>query len=282
MKFFIILMFMLCSFAYTFSQDSLSLSQQHEFLTNENIVLKPSQIIANFRPTERHWLADRGDDWTQPKPKPFESAYHLNVFDFFKEAAIYDTNLKKEVFKETDEYKYLLDSLKGVKAEFLNSAFYAEEWNVGTFFYGLREDYDINKRGFFVQIGPVRPDYCKRSFLPKVIGDIEFKQLQIHKRYDNLFHGNKSYTQYIFIPMDATTALEVEDNRSDVGFLFVFDIKGVYTALFNDEDFSEHRRKSLINKEPCRIEVVRGNNLRLILYNKTSDKIYYDKIFRAI
>lgn len=279
MRFFITLMFMLCSVAYTFSQDSLSLSQKREFLTNESIKLKPSQIISNFRLTERTWLADRQFDWIPPTPVPFESAYNLNVFDFFEQTAIYDTDLKKEVFKKTDEYRHLLDSLKGIKADFLNSVYYINKLNRSDFLDGLREDYNVNKRGFFVKIGNVLPYHCLISYLPKVIGHVEFKQLPIHKEY-NLFQSKNSYTQYLFIPMDATAALEVENDRDDIEFLLVFDIKGIYTAKFDDNDFVKD--KSFFDKGVCQVEVVRGNNLRLIMYNKTSDKIYYDKIFRAI
>ena len=64
--------------------------------------------------------------------------------------------------------------------------------------------------------------------------------------------------------MDATTALEVENNREDIRFLLVFDIMGIHNALFNDKDFVKDLQP-FHRKEPCRVDVVKGNNLRLIM-----------------
>jgi hypothetical protein len=70
---------------------------------------------------------------------------------------------------------------------------------------GYRVNYDIKKKGFFIAIGEVLPYHCMSAFCPKVIQSVEFKQLSITKQYNlNVGNSKRSYTQYLFLPMDAT------------------------------------------------------------------------------
>lgn len=270
--------------SYGYSQNDISEETKKQFLTNSQAKLTPSQIISNFQITEESWI--KYDEYGETPP--FEASHKLNVFDYFKLNEQYDSELKKEVFKQTVEYKSLLDSLKKIKNTYLNTLYYQTGFNkVGSedfemsgpgYYENGRTDYqvnyDIQKKGFLIGIGEVLPYHCTRAFLPKVIEDVEFKQLPIQKKYNLTSNSSNSYTQFLFIPMDASTALEMENNRSSIGILLIFEIKGIYTAQYNDNDFIKDNYGKV-----CKVEVVKGGNLRLLVYNKNSDFIYYDKLY---
>ncbi len=217
-------------------------------------------------------------------PASFESAYNLNVFDYFNLCDSFDSDLKKNVFKQTSNYKILADSLKSIRAWYLNSAFYdfgfdavsgqnfTEEANDGYSQKAYAVNYNIQRKGFFIGIGDVLPYHCSNFFLPKVVKEVEFSQLSITKVY-NLFQSKRSYTQYIFIPMEQDAALEIENNREDIEILRVFNLKSINTATYADPDFIAE------NGKPCIVKIVKGGSLRLLIYNKKTERIYFDKLY---
>jgi hypothetical protein len=260
------------SFSVAIAQDSLTYIQKRQFISNQTATLTPTQIIENFKKIETidPWISKGYPD----SPNPFESAFYLNIVDYFSLNEIYDSPLKKEVFKQTSEYKTLMDSLKKIKTTFLNSMYYETGFNSieGENFTADNVNYDLQKKGFEIAIGIVLPYQCDPAFLPKVIEQVEFKQLQIIKRY-HLMQSEHSYKQYLFIPMNSSNALEIESNRENIEILRVFEIKGIYTASFNDYDFLKENHKT------CYVKIVNGGNLRLLIYNKKTDKVYFDKLF---
>ena len=274
------------------AQDTTNGDWKKQFLINPQtkLLLTTNNILANFRRVDDSWFSQsyttnaNGED-NYSEPSPFESAYNLNVFDYYELNETYDSKLKKDVFKQSNQYKTLLDSLKKVKDLYLNSIYFETNFNsVGgqTFDLentdgpGYQVNYDIQKKGFSIAIGEVFPYHCQYAFCPKVIEGIEFKQLTITKKYNLKSNSKKSYTQYLFIPMDATTALKVENNRSQIQILRIFSMKGLYSPTFNDEDFAAENYK-----KPCKIKLIKGGNMRLFIYNKKTYEVYFDKIYPA-
>jgi hypothetical protein len=280
----ILIVIILLTFASNvISQDIVSTNTKKQYLLNSQIKLTTAQITENFRSVDESWLRYDLDS----EPVPFESAYNLKVFDFFELNDQYDSDLKKEVFKQTIDYKTLLDSLKKIKFTYLNSIYYQKGFNsVGGESFemennnsgeGYQVNYDIQKKGFFIGIGEVLPYHCSRAFCPKVIEDVEFKQLTITKKYNLKFNSEKSYTQYVFIPMDANTALEIENNRRQVEILRVFNFTDIYTVTFNDADFiSDNHGRA------CKVKVLKGGAMRLLIYSNVTDKVYFEKLFPAV
>jgi len=249
-----------------YSQDILSSDTKKQFLISSQIKLSVPQIISNFKSEDEKWLKE--DSFSLPTP--FESAYNLNVIDYFEMSGKYHSELQKEVFKQTAQYKTLLDSLKKIKANYLNSVYYATG-------YAEIGDYDLQKKGFLMKLGEVLPYQCSSFFLPKVYNQVEFKQLPIQKKYNLQSNSDNSYTEYLFIPMDAPTALEMENNDSVICDLWVCEIKGIYTAQYNDADFIKDN-----HGEICKADVVKGGNLRILIYNKSTGTIYYDKLYTTL
>ena len=264
----------------SFSQDSLTSKQKKQFLTDKNFKLKPSQIIKLFETGDKITLNNEYES------TPFENAYNLNLFDYFNLNKTYDSELKKEVFKQTSDYKILLDSIKKIRISYLNSVYFSKVFDYsseGPIFQRKSDyyktnyivNYDIQKKGFLINIGEVLPYHCLAAFCPKTINSVEFKQLSITKKYDLLSNSKNSYSQLLYIPMDATLALEIENNREQIEILRVFDIKGICTEVFNDNDF----KADMNFDKTCKIKLVKGGNLRMLIYNKATDKIYYDQIY---
>lgn len=261
-----------------FSQDIVSSDMKNQFLTNSQVNLTPSQIISNFRIADQNWLNQFSG------PARFESAYNLNVFDYFKLSETHDSDLKKEVFKKSTDYRILLDSLNKIKFNYLNSVYFQTGFNnVGEETFdmennneeqGYQVNYDIRMKGFFIGIGVVLPYQCFTAFCPKVIEDIEFKQLTIAKKYNLKSNSDKSYTQYLFISMDANKALEIENNRNQIEILRIFNITGLYSKTFNDADFIADN-----HGQTCKVKVVKGGSMRLLIYNKGTDQVYFDKLY---
>jgi len=283
MKQVLIATLLLCLTNSVISQDTISTDTKKHFLESSQTKLSPSQIISNFRCSEESWLRYKNSS----DPVLFESAFNLNVFDYFTLNEKYDSDLKKEFFKKTTEYTTLLDSLKKIKSDFINSIYYEKDFknpggesfltkSINLRQQGYQVKYDIQKKGFFISIGIVLPYTCSRNFCPKILNDIEFKQLTITKKY-NLLEGKNCYTQYLFLPMDESTALEVENNRNQIEILRVFNITGVYIATFSDPDFIADNFGKI-----GKVQVVKGGSMRLLIYNKETEQIYFDKLYPAV
>jgi len=282
MKQLITIIILFCLSKYNYSQDTISEKLKKQYLIENKLIIAPSKIIKYFTIAEP-WL--KSDD-PFSEPEPFESAYYLNVWDYFKLNEKYNSDLKKDVFKQSKEYNNLLDSLKKIKLTYLNTVYYQTDFNqVGgeTFEMVDSEEimnlvyYDLVKKGFFISIGKVLPFQCCKSFCPKVIENVEFKQLPITKKH-NVTNSRNSYSQYLFIPLDATTALEIENNRSHVKILRVYNIIDIHTSVFDDADF----RADNIDEKLCKIRLVKGGNMRLIIFNDLTDNVYYDFIYKAL
>ena len=203
----------------------------------------------------------------------------------------YDSELKKEVYKGTTEYKNLLDSLKKIKSDYLNTVYYEFGLNKASrqsfqepdYVNSENEEeecklsYNSKRHGFVIKIGEVVPFVCGCPFCPKVINQVEFSQLNIEKKYDKDLQSQNSYYQYIFLPMDESNGLEIENNKDNIEILRVFDVKTIYTHTYRDEDYV------LDNPgKTCKVNLVKAGNLRLLIYNKVTNKIYYDKIYTEI
>jgi hypothetical protein len=96
-----------------FSQDTLS-ADSRNFLKNSQIKISPSQIMMDYKIAEESWF--KLDEYSAPTP--FESAYNLNVFDYYNLNKTYDSDLKKEVFKQGSEYSKLFEGLKKIKLSY--------------------------------------------------------------------------------------------------------------------------------------------------------------------
>lgn len=263
----------LITILFIFNFATVAFSQTTEkagkFLSDESVKLSIEEIKKSFSKSSENWIGDKDGGETSP----FQASMKADVFSYFSLLEKYDSDLKKSMFKKTDEYKLLLDSLSKIKNSLLSETYYQISLNQ---VYEFSIEYDIQKKGFLVAIGNVLPYHCQVAFLPKVIGEIEFKQLNISKKYNLSSNSNNSYTQYLFFPMKEEEAIILENNKENVEYLLVFNIEGLQTSRFSDQDFIKD------NQQNCKVEVAKGGDLRFIIFNEKTNLIYLDKLFRKI
>lgn len=88
------------------AQNSILEETKKQFLTSILVKLTPTQIISNFKEGPDFTAGERWlNDGLYAKSTPFESSYKLNVFDYFNLTQTYNSELKKDVFKQSSEYK---------------------------------------------------------------------------------------------------------------------------------------------------------------------------------
>ena len=163
--------------------------------------------------------------------------FNLQVVPYFNIKG-YDTELKREMFKETTEYKEYEKKLIQIKNDVKNRSFYyisklkRNEYNLskGSFLYEI-ELYEGRYVDFpgYINLGTICIEYATKRF-PK-------NKIEIIKRFGG---RDYFYKQRIYLPVkDKRVALKVEEGGNQVGVLFKFKIDSVKRKriLFSENDF---------------------------------------------
>ena len=156
------------------------------------------------------------------EPKPLwvlENILNVDVFGYYKLHG-YDTDLKKQVYKETDEYKKQYAELKAISDKLKKTPCYY----IGK----LDRDYDVERKGFpyTKEIHEWGFPNCPGYFVQKNLA-FEFATKRFPKNKVNItkrtWGRDTYYKQEILLPVaDAQTALRIEENKKNVGVLFLF------------------------------------------------------------
>lgn len=151
--------------------------------------------------------------------------FNLQVIPYFNVQG-YDTELKQELFKETDEYKELEIKLREEREVVKNTRFF--------YIHPLGSNYSLDNGGFLYQIelyegryvnfngyinhGTLCIEYATKRF-PK-------NRIEIIKRWGG---SDYFYNQRVYFPVkDKQVALKIEDaGKKQVGVLFIFKIDSV-------------------------------------------------------
>ncbi|EKB48197.1 hypothetical protein [Cecembia lonarensis] len=263
-----------------FSQSELS-----KYLTSQEEKMTIEQIYQHFKKVDSKLV--KSDEWAEMPD--FQAIFELNVFEYYNLNNEYDSELKKQVFEKTNEYQNYRKDLIQKRDEILANFYYHKGFNSvrGETFTTKRMNlngtshfvvnYDLKKKGFPISIGDVLPYYCSVSFMPKTISHLEFPSLPTSKVYDLTANSENSYREIFLINVSEEVALEMENNRSNIETLLLFQIKGIEKRRLNDIDFRNEKR----NNNGCKelVDVFATNNLRLIVFNKSTNKIYFDKVY---
>lgn len=204
--------------------------------------------------------------------------YDLNVFGYF-DVRGYDTDLKKEVYKNTSEYQNYLAELKNLKNKLGQTTFYYEAKELFT-----EIDYDINRRGFDLQINqnwgmgtasakPPKSVAIDWGFLSGVF--IQLKTLPSKVVADNFF-GNGFTNEMLFIPLDAESGLEIEKNKKDISVYYLFTPVTKETLKYKFYNNVSNSQRGWFNMTD---QVITSTKVRVVVANKKTGKIYYDKIY---
>ncbi len=192
--------------------------------------------------------------------KKLEGALNLNVFEYYDLDEIYNTELKKQNYKETPDYKQKLTSLKSIKSQFEATNLYIdlskqEEFSI--------YDYDLNKQGFSIRIGYMLAQYEVNFF-----GCYEIKSLPakfvLSSGYSPITNSQKLYDRIIFIPIRKDLGAKIEERRSQISCFLVCKPIGL------------KQNKSILGLNMFQ-NSISTNNVRLILIDKETNEIYFDK-----
>lgn len=193
--------------------------------------------------------------------------YNLDVFQYFNLSDDYDTPLKKERFKKTKEYKERLDELKKKRAELLKTTYYLVMNDAFA-----TENYDINRKGFEISLNA---SYVQA---PKTIVSYQDAKVLLRglptrtKRESNPFMNYTFIFEVMFLPMSEQKGLEIENDRENVSLYLFFRISG-------------KERVTYIVRFPwgkeyiVTTDLLTANRVRVVVANKATGKIYYDKVY---
>lgn len=211
----------------------------------------------------------------------------LDVFTYFN-LYQYDSDLKMAVFKKTPEYAEKLSELKIIKSEMLKKEFYVvlnDQFSEGEI------NYDIKKRGFLINLGrnsamfgtssrrapkSMPLERNKERRIVKLDEESIFLKALPVKMEQMVFLGEVQkgiFNEILFIPVSEESGLEIEENGNDISIYFIFTPSGKETVsykFYNAGDQSWYTAKD---------ELVKSDKVKVVLANKVTNKVYYDKTF---
>ena len=176
---------------------------------------------------------------------------NLDVIGYYKKGKEYDTELKRKIYKQSEEYKKLEVDLKNLRNQFLQSRFY--------YIRSFYQEYNLSKKAFpfensmYEDVFPNLPGYFVMGSLCIEYATKRFPKNKIY--YERSFGGTNYFIhQTMFLPVkDENKALEIENAKSDKAILCIFKLtKSVWMkTLFSTKDFILTNIESiyLINKK---------------------------------
>jgi len=203
--------------------------------------------------------------------------YRLDVFRYYNLHEEYNTGLKKETFKKTEEYKDKLRELKDIKEEMLNTYYYV----VSKGYLALQSlsDYDIKQRGFKLTF---RTDVGVSIYDPDSVAGIDdvlfptlpAKTYPVKRSGACLIEG--AYKKVLFLPMSSEKGLVIENNKEDIQIYMIFKISGVKSVQFRIQSVVDGTQMDETEKFPY------ANSARLIIANGKKGDVYFDKFYEHI
>lgn len=192
--------------------------------------------------------------------------YDLNVMNYFGLGGKYDTELKKKVFKKSQEYEDKLIVLKALRQAAFNKYYYfTQELDSSD------DSYNVKRKGFEIRvtsIGATKP-------LSIQSGDSYFYfpplSLSIGTKY------NHDVT-VLFLPMSEEQGLLIENNIKDSSVYFIFKI----TRISETENFVNGIKQMDVEKGRLVVwkrKLFETDDLRLIVANSETGEVYFAKTY---
>jgi hypothetical protein len=178
--------------------------------------------------------------------------FYLDVYGYFELTDTYDTDLKKLTFEKTTAYQDYVNQLKGLKESMFKNSYFIMEKQYG-YNNDRFPDYDINRKGFQIDISYLIPLY-------------------IDSTSDMVDYGYtiscSAIPDAFFIPIDETNGLEIENNRDKdtLGIYYFFTISPVLEIIKN-------KYGAITDSN------IKSNSVRIVFANVSTGKIYFDKTY---
>ena len=138
--------------------------------------------------------------------------YDLDIFRYFELTELYNTDLKRSVFKKTQDYQTYLIQLKNERVEMLKTTYYVIQTDV---FNNL--NYNVKRKGFELELGSnwgigtasarTPKSIYIQNILPIVLKGLQTKQVAA----PNL--GKGVMIEKLFLQMSEENGLEIENSK---------------------------------------------------------------------
>lgn len=192
--------------------------------------------------------------------------YDLDVFSYFN-LYDYDTELKQSVFKKTEEYQTKLAELKSIKAEMLKTTYFTTKDEA----FSDYNNYDIKRKGFEIDLGSNWGMGTMSARTPKSINGFLFKGLPSKQVPEPLF-GQGVNSEKLFLPITEEAGLEIENDKENIQIYFFFTPSGKEKTVFKFLN-SDHNWYNITHND------LKADKVRVVVANKSSGKIYFDKTY---
>jgi len=215
-------------------------------------------------------------------------ALDLDVLTYFK-LSQYDTDLKRSVFRKSEEYAQRLAELKDVRRGLLATPYYVRVVSgkkIG--------NYDTKRRGFTIHLGTNIGILAYDPRAPKSVSGVLFPDLPTQLREagkageDQLFQRGELttaalraldmpgvYDEHLFLPMTEVQGLAVEENRDAVAVYILFNAIGTKTARFEFRGIMLSGADLGLSEVEQRVVV--ADSVRLVVGNTRTGEVYFDR-----
>jgi hypothetical protein len=228
-------------------------TQSEKTTTYEDLVQNCFEVKDDrtFAPSQVFVLPTLSGKMEEKESWKIAQILNLDVMAYYGKKYDYDTDLKRKIYKQSEEYKKLEADLKNLRQQFIQSRFY--------YIRGFYQNYNLDKKAFpfeksiYEDVFPNLPGYVVMGSLCIEYATKRFPKNKIY--YERGFGGTNYFIdQTIFLPVkDENKALEIENAKSDKAILCIFKLtKSVQMeTLFSPKDFILTNIESiyLINKK---------------------------------
>ncbi|MDR0507366.1 MAG: hypothetical protein LBH32_11240 [Dysgonamonadaceae bacterium] len=177
-------------------------------------------------------------------------AWNKLKYDDDSYAVPYETELKRKIYEESDEYNEKLNDLKVWRSRLLQSVLFAK---IKHGYGGIEMQYDMKQGGFKVHTHQMRSNPIDKELLDGFI----FNTLPVTGDDDTYLTNG---TQFFWLKVDKETAAEIENNE-DIRLYVFFMLNGK------------------IKNESWTGTLFYVDKVRVVLTHQRTGKIYYDQSF---
>lgn len=207
--------------------------------------------------------------------------YNNDILKYYDLTNEYDTPLKFEIYKNTQDYKTkytVLDSIKnGVFYKKTNPMYVDEGWNK------TKWEYDIEKKGFNMIFNHSSNGRPPKNIYISGDHDNGFNKFNIYLKSlpTNLVKSSSTWktnmwTEYLFIPMNETFGLELEEEKDNLMIYFIVNLENVEKIKFQWVNTGRLPFEDVVSTE----SVVCSSIVRVLIINDVTKVIYFDRTYR--
>ncbi|MGD9994467.1 MAG: hypothetical protein AB7S69_14310 [Salinivirgaceae bacterium] len=192
--------------------------------------------------------------------------YNLDVCNYYDDLKK-SSDLQKEVFKQSNEYKIRYEDLKDKREKLISASYITIQP-----FKDLK--FDLKSNAFKIHSTLLRsnvPYSLQYAKPPKCLDYIELLQLPF-KLYKQELMGYVVWEEFLLIEMNMKEALIIEENGDDVELIFIFGILDSY-----NKEYTFISANGDLNLSSY---VFKTNYLRVIAHNTKTNDVYYNRLYK--